>query len=96
VVTAKSLLFGMTWTGIARLSGGGPPFPWRGRGGRAARLLDRFGPRPGGALLTVERTRVDVATPPNVRVWIERSPSGVRFVSGTDRDAPDAPDLAKD
>jgi len=96
VVTAKSLLFGVTWTGIARLTGGAQPFPWRGTGGRAARLLDRFGPRPGGALLSVERTRVDVATPPNVRVWIERSPAGVRFVSSADRDAHDAPDRGKD
>jgi hypothetical protein len=96
VVTAKSLLFGVTWTGIARFSGGGPPFPWRGRGGRLARLLDRFGPSPGGALLSVERTRVDVATPPNVRVWIFRSPAEVRFTSATRTDAPDAPDLTKD
>jgi hypothetical protein len=94
VVTAKSLLFGVTWTGIARLSGGGPPFPWRGRGGRAARFLDRFGPHPGGALLSIERTRVDVATPPNVRVWIFRSPTEVRFTTATGTAA--APDLTKD
>ena len=91
VVTAKSPLFGVQWTGLARLAAAGRTFPWRGRGGRTARTIDWLGPGPGrgGNWLSVERSRVVVALPPNVRVWVFRSPSGISFSPVEGAPAPD-------
>lgn len=85
IVSTRSLLLGFSWTGVARLRADGRSIPWRGRGGVVARLVDRLGPREGGALWAVRRERREVATPPNVRIWIFRSRSDVTFsASGGD------------
>lgn len=85
VITVRSQVFGFSWTGVARLRAQARAIPWRGRGGIAARLVDRLGPRAGGALLAVQRERREAAVPPNVRIWIFASRSDVSFsASGGD------------
>lgn len=79
VVSARSALFGLSWTGLARVRTGTTESPWRGSGGFAARMLDRHGPRPGGTVLAVDRRRLPVSTPPNVKIRILRSADGIAF-----------------
>jgi hypothetical protein len=86
LVDVQAPAFGVVWEGLARFRAGGSVVKWRGEGGTAARLLERWAAPLARRGVFLQRSNQSIFLPPNVRTWIVSEPGKIRFRSGGDFD----------
>lgn len=86
LVEVRAPAFGIVWQGLTGVRAGARFIRWRGRGGSASRLLDRWAAPLSRRGVFLARSRRTVLVPANVRVWIVSEGGQVRFTPGGDHD----------
>lgn len=86
LVDVRAPAFGVVWQGLTGVSAGPRFIRWRGRGGFASRLLERWAAPLSRRGVFLSRSRRVVLLPPNVRVWIVSEPGRIRFTAAGDLD----------